>query len=173
METCSKVYSLSDGQSIIPLTPYPCKIRLYSLLPLLLSGSAFKAACAKYDEMELSCEATDKLMLRMPVATCGSTQSVIEGETTDPINVDLEPDSNITVDTQPSATSQLRILMPCSTYNSEHLSHVFSDGVTDAAGTLTLDAPQLCSAGNLASIGVSPTQISRYNTLSNCWRQCR
>jgi len=159
METRSKVYSLSDVQSIIPLSLYPCEIQHYSLLPLLLLGPIFMAACAKNDETGLSCETVAKLMLRIPVAASGSTQSVIEADTTDQINVDLESDINMTVDTQLSATSQLRVIILFSTYYSEHLGHVFSDGATNAADTLMLDAPQLYSAGNLASIGVSPTQI--------------
>ena len=84
----------------------------------------------------------------------------IEAQATDKIDVELAPgDSGITVEIQPSASSQLYVLLLSSTYYSSDLTYVFSDGTTDAADTLSLDGPQLFSAGNLGAIGVNPTQI--------------
>ena len=88
--------------------------------------------------------------------TVSVSSGVIEAQATDKIDVELAPgDSGITVEIQPSASSQLYVLLLSSTYYSSDLTYVFSDGTTDAADTLSLDGPQLFSAGNLGAIGVN------------------
>ncbi len=92
--------------------------------------------------------------------TVAASSGVIEAEATGQIDVDLEADnSEVTVEIQPSASSQLHVLLLSSSFYGSDLTYVFSDGTTDAADTLTLDGPQMFSAGNLAAIGVNPTQI--------------
>lgn len=92
--------------------------------------------------------------------TVTASSGVIEAEATGQIDIDLVADgSEVTVEIQPSASSQLYVLLLSSTYYGADLTYVFSDGTTDAADTLTLDGPQMFSAGNLAAIGVNPTQI--------------
>lgn len=92
--------------------------------------------------------------------TVSASSGVIEAEATGQIDVDLlADDTEVTVEIQPSASSQLHVLLLSSTYYGSGLSYVFSDGTSDAADTLTLDGPQMFSAGNLAAIGVNPTQI--------------
>jgi hypothetical protein len=92
--------------------------------------------------------------------TVSASSGVIEAQATDRIDIALEPDdAEVTVDLQPGASSQLHVLLLSSTFYSPDLTYVFSDGTTDAAITLTLDGPQLFSAGNLGAIGVNPTQI--------------
>jgi hypothetical protein len=92
--------------------------------------------------------------------TVTASSGVIEAEATGNIDVELAPgDTGLTVEIQPSASSQLYVLLLTSTYYSSDLTYVFSDGTTDAADTLVLDGPQLFSAGNLGAIGVNPTQI--------------
>ena len=89
-----------------------------------------------------------------------ASSGVIETEATGQIDIDLiADDSEVTVEIQPSASSQIHVLLLSSTYYGADLTYVFSDGTTDAATTLTLDGPQMFSAGNLAAIGVNPTQI--------------
>jgi len=92
--------------------------------------------------------------------TVTASTGVIDAQATGNVDVSLSPgDAGVTVEIQPSASSQLYVLLLTSTYYSSDLTYVFSDGVTDAAVTLTLDGPQLFSAGNLGAIGVNPTQI--------------
>ena len=92
--------------------------------------------------------------------TVAASSGVIEAEATGQIDVDLEADnSEVTVEIQPSASSQLHVLLLSSSFYGSDLTYVFSDGTTDAADTLTLDGPQMFSAGNLGAIGVNPTQI--------------
>ncbi len=89
-----------------------------------------------------------------------ASSPVIEAEATGQIDVDLEADgAEVTVEIQPSASSQLHVLLLSSSYYGSDLTYVFSDGTADAAATLTLDGPQMFSAGNLGAIGVNPTQI--------------
>ena len=89
-----------------------------------------------------------------------ASSTVIEAEATGQINVDLEADgAEVTVEIQPSASSQLHVLLLSSSYYGSDLTYVFSDGTADAADTLTLDGPQMFSAGNLGAIGVNPTQV--------------
>lgn len=92
--------------------------------------------------------------------TVTASSQVIEAEATGQIDIDLTADdTEVTVEIQPSASSQLHVLLLSSTYYSPHLTYVFNDGSTDAATTLTLDGPQMFSAGNLSAIGVSPRRI--------------
>ena len=92
--------------------------------------------------------------------TVAASSGVIEAEATGQIDVALEADdSEVTVEIQPSASSQLHVLLLSSSFYGSDLTYVFSDGTTDAADTLTLDGPQMFSAGNLGAIGVNPTQI--------------
>jgi hypothetical protein len=92
--------------------------------------------------------------------TITASSGVIEAEATGNVDIAVAPgDTDITVEIQPSASSQLYVLLLTSTYYSSDLTYVFSDGTTDAADTLTLDGPQLFSAGNLGSVGVNPTHI--------------
>lgn len=92
--------------------------------------------------------------------TVTASSGVIEAEATGQVDINLAADgSEITAEIQPSASSQLHVLLISSTYYSSDLTYVFSDGNTDAAETLTLDRPQIFSAGNLSAIGVNPTQI--------------
>ena len=89
-----------------------------------------------------------------------ASSGVIEAEATDQLDIGLlADDSEVTVEIQPSASSQLHVLLLSSTYYGAFLTYVFSDGTTDAATALTLDGPQLFSAGNLGAIGVNPTHI--------------
>lgn len=88
------------------------------------------------------------------------SSGVIEAEATGQVDIDLiADDTEVTADIQPSDSSQLHVLLLSSTHYSSNLTYVFSDGTTDAADTLTLDGPQMFSSGNLAAIGVNPTQI--------------
>lgn len=92
--------------------------------------------------------------------TVSASSGVIEAEATDQVDVDLAADdTEVTVEIQPSASSQLHVLLLSSSYYGSDLTYVFSDGTSDAADTLTLDGPQMFSAGNLGAIGVNPTQI--------------
>ncbi|HEC20624.1 MAG TPA: hypothetical protein ENI97_15000 [Gammaproteobacteria bacterium] len=92
--------------------------------------------------------------------TFSASSGVIDAEATGQIDVDLTADdSTVTVDIQPSAASQIHVLMISSTHYSSNLTYVFSDGSSDAADTLTLDGPHSYSAGNLGAVGVKPTQI--------------
>jgi len=92
--------------------------------------------------------------------TITASSGIIEAEATGQLDIDLEADdTEITVEIQPSASSQLHILLLSSTYYASDLTYVFSDGTNDAEDRLTLDGPQMFSAGNLAAIGVNPTQI--------------
>lgn len=89
-----------------------------------------------------------------------ASSGIIEAEATGQIDIELAADDNeVTVEIQPSASSQLYVLMLSSTYYGAALTYVFSDGTTDASTTLSLDGPQLFSAGNLGAVGVNPTQI--------------
>ncbi len=92
--------------------------------------------------------------------TVSASSKVINAEATGQVDVDLEADdTQVTVEIQPSASSQIHVLLLSSTYYASDLTYVFSDGTTDSADTLTLDSPQMFSAGNLGAIGVNPTQI--------------
>lgn len=92
--------------------------------------------------------------------TVTASSKVIEAEATSNIDIALlADDTEVTVEIQPSASSQIHVLLLSSTYYGPKLTYVFSDGTTDAVDTLTLDGPQMFSAGNLAAIGVNPTQI--------------
>ncbi len=92
--------------------------------------------------------------------TISASSGVIEAEATDQVDINLVADgSEVTVEIQPSASSQLYVLLLSSTHYGSDLTYVFSDGTTDAATTLALDRPQMFSAGNLGAIGINPTQI--------------
>lgn len=92
--------------------------------------------------------------------TVTATSGVIEAEATGQVDVNLAADdTEVVVEIQPSASTQIHVLLLSSTFYGSDLTYVFSDGTTDAADTLTLDGPQLFSAGNLGAIGVNPTQI--------------
>lgn len=92
--------------------------------------------------------------------TVSVSSGVIDAEATGQIDIELAADdTEVTVEIQPSASSQIYVLLLSSTYYAPDLTYVFSDGTTDAADTLTLDGPQMFSAGNLGAIGVNPTQI--------------
>ncbi len=92
--------------------------------------------------------------------TVTASSGVIEAEATGQIDIDLTADgTEVTVEIQPGASSQLHVLLLSSTYYSPDLTYVFSDGIDNADETLTLDGPQMFSAGNLGAIGVSPKVI--------------
>jgi len=92
--------------------------------------------------------------------TVTASSGVIEAEATGQIDIELlADDSEVTVEMQPSSSSQIHVLLLSSSYYGPELTYVFSDGTTDAVDTLTLDGPQVFSAGNLIAIGVNPTQI--------------
>ena len=106
-----------------------------------------------------------KVTISLSVAIAGqrtvtASSGVIEAEAVDIVARELAADdTEVTVEIQPSASSQLHALLLSSSYYGSGLTYVFSDGTTDAADTLTLDGPQIFSAGNLGAIGVNPTQI--------------
>ena len=92
--------------------------------------------------------------------TVTASSGAIEAEASGQISKELAADdTEVTIEIQPGAANQLRALLLSSTYYGADLTYVFSDGTTDAADTLTLDGPQIFSAGNLGAIGVDPRQI--------------
>jgi hypothetical protein len=92
--------------------------------------------------------------------TVSASSNTIEAEAIGQVEIDLPADDNpVTVEIQPSASDQLYVLLLSSTYYGPELTYVFSNGSVDAADTLTLDGPQIFSAGNLGAIGVNPTHI--------------
>jgi len=92
--------------------------------------------------------------------TVTASSGIIEAEATGQIDIDLmADDTDVTVEIQPSASSQLHVLLLSSTHYSPNLTYVFNDGSTDADERLTLDGPQMFSAGNLKAINVSPKAI--------------
>lgn len=92
--------------------------------------------------------------------TVSSSSDVIEAEAIDQLDIELAADDTpVTVEIQPSASSQLHALLLSSTHYSSDLTYVFNDGASDADETLTLDGPQIFSAGNLGAISVNPTHI--------------
>jgi len=89
--------------------------------------------------------------------TISVTSGVIDAEATGQIDVDLPDDGNeVTVEIQPGAASQLHALLLSSSYYGPELTYVFSDGTTKSSPRLTLDAPQLFSAGNMGANGAKP-----------------
>ena len=89
-----------------------------------------------------------------------ATSPVFNAEATGEVSIGLlADDAVITAEIQPSAASQLYVLLISSSYYGPELTYVFSDGTTDSATTFTLDGPQLYSAGNLGAVGVTPTHI--------------
>jgi hypothetical protein len=85
------------------------------------------------------------------------SSGVIEAEATSQIDVNLPDDnSEITVEIQPSASSQLHVLLLSSSYYGSELEYVFSDGNTKSSPRLTLDAPQMFSAGSMGANGAKP-----------------
>jgi hypothetical protein len=89
--------------------------------------------------------------------TLSVTSGVIDAEATGQIDVDLPDDgSEVTVEIQPGAASQLHALLLSSSYYGPELTYVFSDGTTKSSPRLTLDAPQLFSAGNMGANGAKP-----------------
>jgi hypothetical protein len=92
--------------------------------------------------------------------TVTASSDVIEAEAIDQLDIELAADDTpITVEIQPGASSQLHALLLSSTHYASDLTYVFNDGTTDADETLTLDGPQIFSAGNLGAISVNPTHI--------------
>ena len=89
------------------------------------------------------------------------SSGVIEAEATGQVDVDLLDDNNeLTVEIQPGASSQLHVLLLSSSYYGTELTYVFSDGTTKSSPRLTLDGPQMFSAGNLGANGAKPpTQL--------------
>ncbi len=106
-----------------------------------------------------------KITFTLSVAIAGgktvtASSGVIEAEATGQVDIDLTADgTEVTVEIQPGTSSQLHVLLLSSTYYSPDLTYVFNDGTIDAADTLTLDGPQMFSAGSLSAIGVSPRRI--------------
>ncbi len=89
--------------------------------------------------------------------TLSVTSGVIDAEATGQIDVDLPDDgSEVPVEIQPGAASQLHALLLSSSYYGPELTYVFSDGTTKSSPRLTLDAPQLFSAGNMGANGAKP-----------------
>ncbi len=92
--------------------------------------------------------------------TVSASSDVIEAEAIDSIDAEVVADGTaVTVEIQPGASSQLHALLLSSTHYSSHLTYVFNDGTSDADETLTLDGPQMFSAGNLGAVSVNPTHI--------------
>lgn len=92
--------------------------------------------------------------------TVSASSDVIEADAIDSIDIELASDDTpVTVEIQPGASSQLHALLLSSTFYSSDLTYVFNDGSSDADETLTLDGPQMFSAGNLTAISVDPTNI--------------
>ncbi len=92
--------------------------------------------------------------------TVSASSDVIEADAIDSIDIDLAADDvPVTVEIQPGVSSQLHALLLSSTFYSSDLTYVFNDGSSDADETLTLDGPQMFSAGNLTAISVDPTNI--------------
>lgn len=92
--------------------------------------------------------------------TVSAASDVIEADAIDSIDIELSADDTpVTVEIQPGASSQLHALLLSSTFYSSDLTYVFNDGSSDADETLTLDGPQMFSAGNLTAISVDPTNI--------------
>lgn len=89
--------------------------------------------------------------------TISASSGVINAEATGQVDVHL-PDDNteVTVEIQPSAASQLHALVLSSSYYGPELTYVFSDGTTKSSPRLTLDAPQMFSAGNMGANGAKP-----------------
>ena len=106
-----------------------------------------------------------KLSMSLSVSVEGGARislpsDLIDAEATSYIDVNLAPgDTDVVVEVQPSASSQLHLLVISSSLYSPDLTYVFSDGTTDAASTVTLDAPHLYSAGNLGAVGVDANQV--------------
>jgi hypothetical protein len=89
--------------------------------------------------------------------TVAVSSGVIQAEATGQIEVDLPDDnSEVTVEIQPSASSQLHVLLLSSSYYGSELEYVFSDGTTKSSPRLTLDAPQMFSAGSMGANGAKP-----------------
>jgi hypothetical protein len=100
--------------------------------------------------------------------TVAVSSGVIQAEATGQIEVDLPDDnSEVTVEIQPSASSQLHVLLLSSSYYGSELEYVFSDGTTKSSPRLTLDAPQMFSAGNMGANGAKPPLqiLFRLNTM--------
>ena len=89
--------------------------------------------------------------------TVSVSSGVIEAEATGQIDVAL-PDDNteVTVEIQPSDSSQMHVLLLSSSYYGEELEYVFSDGTTKSSPRLTLDGPQMFTAGSLGANGAKP-----------------
>jgi hypothetical protein len=89
--------------------------------------------------------------------TVSASSGVIDAEAIGEIEVDLPDDNNeVTVEIQPGEASQLHALLLSSSYYGPELTYVFSDGTTKSSPRLTLDAPQLFSAGNMGANGAKP-----------------
>ncbi len=89
--------------------------------------------------------------------TVSVSSGVIDAEATGQVDVILPDDgSTVTVEVQPSASSQLHALLLSSSYYGSRLRYVFSDGTTESSPVLTLDGPHMFSAGNLGANGTNP-----------------
>ena len=88
--------------------------------------------------------------------TISVTSGVIDAEATGQIDVDLPDDgSEVTVEIQPGAASQLHALLLSSSYYGPELTYVFSDGTTKSSPRLTLDAPRESDFQGYAAIVTS------------------
>jgi len=92
--------------------------------------------------------------------TVSASSEVIEAEATGQIDIEIAAGTaDLMVEIQPSASTQIHVLLLSSSFYGSGLTYVFNDGTSDADDILTLDGPQMFSAGSLAAISVNPTQI--------------
>ncbi len=85
-------------------------------------------------------------------------------EATDRVEVVIAPgDTDRVVDLQPGAATAIRLLMIKSSRYGDDLAYTVSDG-TDDSDPITLDGPQIFTAGSAALFGVAPRQLKFTNT---------
>lgn len=84
-------------------------------------------------------------------------------EATDSIEVTLAPGTtDKVVEIQPGAASAVQLLIIKSSIYGSDLTYKMSDGTTDS-GSVTIDAPQVLSAGSVALLGVDPRRLKLSN----------
>ncbi len=88
-------------------------------------------------------------------------------EATDRVEVVINPgDTDKVVDIQPSDASEIQLILIKSSSYGADFSFMASDGSTDSTA-VTLDAPQLFTAGSVVLFGIAPRQLKFSNTSSD------
>ena len=85
-------------------------------------------------------------------------------EAIDTVEVLLAPgDSEKVVDLQPGGAAAIRLLVIKSSLYGEDIVYKAGDGTTDSDVELTLDGPQIFTAGSVALFGLDPRQLKFSN----------